>query len=224
MRTLRRHRRYSDRQGRRECRASQEQRAADRLVAPALVAALAGVALGARAAAAAESYALDPEHTTIAFLVSHIGYAKVLGRFMTAQGSFRFDEATGELADIDVSVAATSVSTDHEARDEHLRGHDFLNAERYAAITFVATHSKQTGDGTFEVAGELTLLGATRPFTLQATLNKSGEYPLGDRAHVLGVSARGTLQRSTFGMSYAVDNGWVGDDVEVIIEFEARRQ
>jgi polyisoprenoid-binding protein YceI len=196
----------------------------DRLVAVALVTALASVAPGGRAEAAAESYALDPEHTTIAFLVAHIGYAKVLGRFMTAQGSFRFDEATGELGDIDVTVAAASVSTDHEARDEHLRGNDFLNAERHAAITFVATDSKQTGDGTFEVAGELTLLGTTRPFILQATLNKSGEYPLGDRAHVLGVSARGTLQRSTFGMSYAVDNGWVGDDVEVIIEFEARRQ
>ena len=192
-----------------------------RLAAVALVTVLACIASG-RAAAAAATYVLDPEHTTVAFLVTHIGYAKVLGRFKTAQGSFRFDDTAGELGEIDVSVAAASVSTDHEARDEHLQGRDFLDSERHASITFVATGARRTGDRTFEIVGDLTLLGATRPFTLHATLNKSAEYPIGDRAHVLGVSARGTLRRSAFGMTYALDNGWVGDEVEVIIEFEAR--
>ena len=69
------------------------------------------------------------------------------------------------------------------------------------------------------------LLGVTQPVTLQVTLNKIGEYPFGNPIpYVVGVSVRGTVKRSAFGMSYAVDNGWVGDDIEVIIEFEAIRQ
>ena len=70
---------------------------------------------------------------------------------------------------------------------------------------------------------ELTLLGTTRPLTLEATLNKSAVYPIGDRAEVMGVSARGALKRSEFGMTYGVEGGLVGDDVEIIIEIEARR-
>jgi polyisoprenoid-binding protein YceI len=60
--------------------------------------------------------------------------------------------------------------------------------------------------------------------TLSATWNKSETYPIGGAAYVMGVSARGSLRRSAFGMNYAVENGWVGDDVEIIVEFEARRR
>jgi polyisoprenoid-binding protein YceI len=68
-----------------------------------------------------------------------------------------------------------------------------------------------------------TLLGRTRPLTLDATLNKIAAYPIGDRAEVVGVSARGSLKRSEFGMTYGVADRLVGDDVEIIIEIEARR-
>jgi len=168
-------------------------------------------------------YQLDPEHITVAFLVAHIGYAKVLGQFSSVAGSFRFDEAAGTIGDVEIIVETASVSTGHEARDRHLRSDDFLASERYPRMRFVAEGARRTGERTFEIEGQLELRGTTRPLTLAATLNKSGEYPLGDRAHVIGVSARGTLQRSEFGMTYAVDNGWVGDDVELLIELEARK-
>ena len=177
-----------------------------------------------QAQAAAARYELDPEHTTVAFLVGHLGNAKVLGRFTAVEGSFVFDEATGELADLTVTVGAESVSTDHDARDRHVQQRDFLHAERFPSITFTAAGAQRTGERTFAIAGELTLLGTTRPFTLDATLNKSAEYPIGDRVHVLGVYARGRLQRSQYGMTYGVDNGLVGDDVDVIVEIEARRR
>jgi polyisoprenoid-binding protein YceI len=76
----------------------------------------------------------------------------------------------------------------------------------------------------FEITGELALLGVTQPLTLQARWNKSDDYPIGRNAYAMGVSARGVLQRTDFGMDYAIDNGWVGNDVEIIIEFEAQRQ
>ncbi|HET7608031.1 MAG TPA: YceI family protein, partial [Gammaproteobacteria bacterium] len=82
---------------------------------------------------------------------------------------------------------------------------------------------QRTGESTFVVAGELTLLGKRRPLTLEATLNKSAPYPFGDRAEVMGVSARAKLKRSEFGMTYGVADDLVGDDVEIVIEFEARK-
>jgi polyisoprenoid-binding protein YceI len=90
-------------------------------------------------------------------------------------------------------------------------------------MTFTADGAQRTGERTFTVTGALTLLGTTRPLTLEAILNKSAPYPIGDRAEVMGVSARGSVKRSDFGMAYGVANNLVGDDVEIVIEIEARR-
>lgn len=169
-------------------------------------------------------YTLDPEHTTIAFLVAHIGYAKVLGVFKEIEGSFVFDEQSGELTDIAVSVNVDSVDTLHEARDEHLRSDDFLDARKFPEVSFRAEAARRLDARDYEVSGHLRLLDRELPMTLRATWNKGAEYPIGGRPYVIGVSARGELKRSDYGMSYGVDNGWVGDEVELIIEFEARRE
>lgn len=174
-------------------------------------------------------YTIDPEHLSIGFLVDHIGYARTLGLFRKAEGSFSFDEQTGELTELEVKVDTASVFTNHKKRDEHLRSADFFNSKEFPEMVFTARSARRTGDRTFEIAGQLELLGKTQPLTLEAIWNKSGEYPfggglLGGNPYVMGVSARGRLMRSAYGMSYAVDNGWVGDEVELIIEFEARRR
>jgi polyisoprenoid-binding protein YceI len=188
---------------------------------------LAGIAvvgsISCAAAAEPARYELDSAHTTIAFLVEHVGYAKTLGQFLSASGGFAFDAETGALSGVRVVVATDSVDTHHGARDRHLRSADFLDAEAHRSMTFTADGARRTGERTFAVTGELELLGMRRPLTLEATLNKSARYPIGDRAQTMGVSARGTLKRSEFGMTYGVADGLVGDDVEIVIEFEARR-
>jgi polyisoprenoid-binding protein YceI len=192
--------------------------------APPSAVALAAVIVGAAPAAAEPArYELDPAHLTIAFLVAHLGYAKTLGAFRTASGEITFDEATGTLSAVRVVVATDSVDTAHEARDRHLTSGDFFDSGKHPQMIFTAAGAQRTGERTFRVDGELELLGVRRPLTLEATWNKSAPYPIGDRALVLGVSARATLQRSDFGMSYGVANGLVGDDVEILIELEARR-
>jgi polyisoprenoid-binding protein YceI len=167
-------------------------------------------------------FELDPAHTTVALLVEHIGYAKTLGQFLRASGGYTFDEETGTLSSLRVVVETDSIDTHHEARDRHLKSGDFLDTASHPEMTFTAEGAQRTGDDTFAVTGELTLLGATRPLTLEATLNKRAPYPIGDRAEVMGVSARGTLKRSEFGMTYGVADNLVGDEVEIIIEIEAR--
>lgn len=185
----------------------------------------AAVVVAAAGAAAAEParYELDPAHTTIAFLVEHVGYAKTLGQFLRASGGYTFDADTGTLSAVRVVVATESVDTHHEARDRHLRSDDFLDSESHPEMAFTAQSARRTGERTFVVTGELTLLGTRGPLTLEATLNKTAPYPFGDRAEVMGVSARGTLKRSEFGMTYGVVENAVGDDVEIVIEIEARR-
>lgn len=169
-------------------------------------------------------YRIDPDHLSIGFLVDHIGYAATLGMFRKAEGSFRFDEETGAMTDLRVVVDTASVFTNHKKRDDHLRSADFLNSKEFPQMVFTASEALPTGERRYQVPGQLELLGQSRPLTLEVSWNKSGEYPFGGNPYVMGVSARGSFQRSDYGMNYAVDNGWVGDEVRLIIEFEAIRQ
>jgi polyisoprenoid-binding protein YceI len=179
------------------------------------------------AQAQAARYELDPDHTTVAFLVDHIGYAKILGMFRSARGSYRFDEATATLSEVRIEVETGSVFSNQRKRDDHLKGPDFLNSGEFPKMVFTASGAKKTGDKTFDITGQLELLGKSQPLTLQATWNKSAESPLGGplgKPYVMGVSARGSFKRSAYGMTYAVANGWVGDEIPLIIEFEAVRK
>ena len=170
-------------------------------------------------------YQIDPEHFSVGFLVDHLGYAKVLGTFRDSSGSYAFDENTGALSDVRLVVDARTVSTGHRRRDQHLASPDFLNAGEFREIVFKGATAKRTGERTFVVEGQLDLIGKTQPVTLNVTWNKSGKYELpGTDAYVMGVSARGNFKRSAFGMNYGIANGWVGDTVELIVEFEAKRK
>ena len=193
-----------------------------------LVAGLAWLAALASGPAAAQParYEIDPEHLSIGFLVDHLGYARVLGLFRAAKGSYTYDEKTGMLSEVRIEVDTASVFTNHRKRDDHLKGPDFLNSGEFPKMVFTAATAQRTGDRAFEIPGNLELLGRSQPMKLQASVNKLAKYELGTfrKPYVMGVSARGRFQRSAYGMSYALDNGWVGDDVEVMIEFEAHRQ
>ena len=186
------------------------------------VAILAGAALQTSAARAAPArYALDPDHMSIGFPISHVGFEKLLGTFREAHGTFVFDEQKPAVGDIDVTIKTASVFTNHDKRDEHLRKPDFLWAEKYPEITFRGTSAEQNGPRTGKVSGDLTLRGVTGPVVLDVVWNKSGQYPFGDMHYATGISARAKIKRSDFGMTYAVDSGLVGDEVEIILEFEA---
>ena len=178
--------------------------------------ALAAVSLFAPVAAHADAelYRLDPEHTSVGFLIGHVGYAKVIGRFDEAAGSFMYDPDTGFLSELRVTVATDSLDTGNEARDEHVRNADFLDVDQHPEMVFEAeAHvTEMAGDAASPLAsgtldGTLTLLGETRPISLEYTLNKAADYPFGHGDYTLGVSLRGALSRSDWGMDYGVANG-----------------
>lgn len=184
------------------------------------LASIIAASLGQAADAAPRTYDIDPEHAAIAFLVDHIGFAKVLGQFLTTSGTFVFDEETRELGEVSVAIDAKSVFTNDDRRDRHVISKDFLSANENPEITFTANGGTITSDLTGKVTGDLTIRGVTRPVTLDVVWNKSGAYPFGHQKHTMGVSARAKILRSEWGMDYA-QGGIVGDEVELIIEIEA---
>ena len=169
------------------------------LLAGAALAALAAIPL-AGAAEAADTYKLDPEHTNIVFATDHLGFAKLIGQFQEFDGSFTFDGSSVEGATVEVVVKTASVDTDHEARDKHLASPDFFNAQEFPEMTFKSTGVESSGDKTAKLTGELTLLGVTKPITLDVTFNKADANPMDPNVFIAGFSASGTLKRSDFGM------------------------
>jgi polyisoprenoid-binding protein YceI len=195
------------------------------------IAPLISVALLAASPARAEprSFVLDPEHSGFAIQIAHIGYENLIGLFLQSSGSFRFDEATGQMSDLEVAVKSASFFTGHKERDDHVKGPDFLNARQYPEIAYAGKSMERTGERTAVIHGELTIIGVTKPADVAVTINKLAEYPYtppGKSAnpYVMGISARAKFKRSDFGMTYGIDNGLVGDEVSLIMELEADRQ
>lgn len=182
------------------------------------------LALPTLGAAEPRTYHIDPAHFSVSFSVDHVDYADVIGLFLEAEGEFVYDEQRQTLTSGSATIQADSVFTNHQRRDEHVKDDDFLDVDRYPTIEFVADELTEVEDNRGTLTGNLTLLGETRPVTLDVQLNKADRYPFGHEKYTLGISATTELNRSEWGMDYAVDNGLVGDTVAVRLEFEAIRQ
>ncbi len=174
--------------------------------------------------AAGEEYEIDPEHFSVAFQIQHAGLADLVGLFTEAEGSFVFDEEALKVSDIKIEIAADSVFTAHKKRDRHLMSGDFLSAKEFPKINFVGTRATKTGPKTGEITGDLTLRGVTKPVTLSVEWVAGGPYMFSSRQYRVGINARATLKRSDFGMTYMVEQNGVGDNVTLIMGFEAIRQ
>lgn len=175
--------------------------------------------------ASEDEYIIDKSHFSIGFLVEHVGYAKTLGMFRDIDGSYIHDVKNKKINDINIVINTDSVFTNDEKRDEHLKSPDFLHVDKYPEMVFKATDIKINNDETI-INGNLTLLGITKPLVLTGKINKIGKYPFGGiiKPYVMGISAKGTIKRSDHAMMYAIKDNLVGDEIELIIEFEARRQ
>lgn len=170
------------------------------------------------AAAAPVDYKVDPAHTSVAFIINHVGFSNLIGRFNTVAGDLTFDKDAVEKSTLAVTIDTASVDTNHAKRDEHLKSPDFFNAKEFPKLTFKSTRIEKTGAATGKLYGDMTLLGVTKPVVLDVTFNKDGVSPA-SKLETAGFSARGTLKRSDFGMKYGVPA--IGDEVTLLIEAEA---
>src|SRR6266540_2755684 len=166
-------------------------------------------------------FAIDPGHSDVAFTVRHLMVSKVRGHFTRFQGELAL--APDPLASsVTATIELASIDTNNPQRDDDLRSANFFETDTYPTMTFRSAGIRHGEDG-FDVDGELTLHGVTRPVTLALDVNGFTRDPYGGTR--AGFSATTELDRGDFGISTNIpmDGGGVviGDRIQVFIEIEA---
>lgn len=167
------------------------------------------------------TYNLDPSHSSIGFTVRHMMVSKVRGQFDTFSATIEIAEEPTD-SKVSVEVDLSSINTNDENRDGHLRSADFFNVETHPKMTFTSTKVEQKGDE-WLVTGDLTLNGITKPLTLEVEFEGGTIDPWGNLR--IGFSAEGKLDREDWGVSWnqALETGGVlvGKEVKIAIDAEA---
>jgi polyisoprenoid-binding protein YceI len=171
--------------------------------------------------AVAADYTIDLTHSHILFMIDHVGFAKMIGLFTNFGGKFSFDPDNVPASKLMVTIKTDSLQTQFIPRDKDLKGADWFDVSEFPEMTFVGTEFVKKDERTGTITGKLTLRGITKPLTLDVVLNKIGQNPF-DKQNSAGFSARTTLRRSDFGITALL--GSIGDDVDIIIEIEAKRK
>jgi polyisoprenoid-binding protein YceI len=178
-----------------------------------------GSGLSTAASAAVETYVIDPVHSSVGFSVRHF-LTKVPGRFTQFSGTITVDRDNLENSSVTAAIDVGSVSTYSDKRDAHLKTPDFFDAAKFSTITFQSKSWKKTGDGMFDVTGDLTMHGVTKEVVLKVDLLGFGPGMMG--AQLSGWDASVTLNREDFGVNGPAMLGKaLGSDVGVTITIEA---
>lgn len=150
------------------------------------------------------TWTIDKAHTEIRFKAKHLMITTVTGEFKEYDATVDAtgDDFTG--AEISFSAKTSSVDTGMSQRDEHLRSDDFFNSETYPDLVFKANGMTKTGDGTYNVAGHMTIRDVTKPVTLNVELGGFVQDPWGQTK--AGFSFSGKLNRKDFGLKFHVVN------------------
>src|SRR5450432_515138 len=171
-------------------------------------------------AARAESFKVDPVHSFVVFKISHLDIGYVWGEFNGPTGTIAIDDSDAAKSSVQVEVKSDSLFTNAAGRDKHLKGPDFFDAKQFPTISFKSTSVKKTADNTYEVTGDFTLHGVTKPLTV--TLTKLGEgdkgAPMGYRG---GFETNFSIKRSDFGMSAMIP--MAGDEVKLMVDLEGTK-
>jgi polyisoprenoid-binding protein YceI len=170
-------------------------------------------------------YVLDSDHGKITWSVVHMGYSTYVGQFTGVTAKLHLDAANPAGSTLDAEVPVAGISTGNARLDTHLKTPDFFNAEKFATATFHATKIERTGPKTARIVGDLTLLGVTKPVTLEAEFLQAGPHPFA-KYYEVGFAAHGVVKRSEFGMTKFLSvpgmDGFVpvSDEVKLTIEGE----
>ncbi|HWO57868.1 MAG TPA: YceI family protein [bacterium] len=171
----------------------------------------------------AENYVFDRAHSYIGFAVTHFGLSRVKGNFSDFNGTINYDPANPAKSMVEVTVQAASIDTKAESRDKHLKSPDFFAVDSFPTLTFKSTSITPKNEKSFEVTGDLTMRGVTKPVTLNVELVGAMEDPMMGKR--LGFTASGRINRQDFGVAWnkTLDAGGlvVSNEVDLVLEVEA---
>jgi polyisoprenoid-binding protein YceI len=182
------------------------------------------IAIALPVLAYADTWRIDPMHTSVEFTVRHMMISNVKGQFQKTTGTIAVDGNDPASAKIDATIDASSIDTRVERRDADLKSPDFLDVAKYPTITFKSTKVEADGPGKWKVTGDLTLHGVTKPVVLDVeSSGKPIHDPMGNTR--AGASATTKINRSDFGLTYnkVLESGgvMVGDEIAISIDVEA---
>lgn len=164
----------------------------------------------------AANYEIDSAHTYPNFTISHLGFSTTHGRFDKTTGSLMMDQKAGK-GSVNVVIDASSINTGFLKRDKHLKSPDFLNVAEFPKITFKSTSVKFKGNGA-TVKGNLTIMGKSKPVTLDVARIKCGVHPF-NKKELCGFDATTKIKRSDFGIKYGLPA--IGDEMMISLQVEA---
>jgi polyisoprenoid-binding protein YceI len=168
----------------------------------------------------ADDYVIDTAHSGVSFQISHLGLSYIQGRFDDFSGKFTIDTSEPTKSSFSMAIKTESVDTNNSKRDEHLRSPDFFNAKQFPALTFMSTSVKGI-EGGYEVTGDLTLHGETKPVTFSLKGGKMAEFP--PKVTRTGFSSSQiVIKRSDFGVGKPMPV--LGDEVYITVSFEGTKK
>jgi polyisoprenoid-binding protein YceI len=178
------------------------------------------VVAGVGSASRADDYVIDAVHSGVTFQISHMGVSYIPGRFNQFSGNFTIDTSDPAKSSFSLTIKTESVDTNNSKRDEHLRSPDFFNAKQFPTITFASTAVKAV-EGGYEVTGDLTMHGETKPITFSLKGGKTAEFP--PKVIRTGfTSPQIVIKRTDFGVGKPMPV--LGDDVYIAISFEGTKK
>jgi len=165
---------------------------------------------------AADSYQNDGDHAFALFRVKHMDAGYSWGRFNGVSGSISWEAADPSKSTVSVSIAADSLDTHNDKRDQHLKGPDFLDAKQFSTLTFASQSFKKLSGESYEVTGTFTLHGVSKPLTVTVAKTGEGKDPWGNER--IGFETSFVIKRADFGMTNMP--GGVGDEVTIHLSVE----
>ena len=179
------------------------------------------IALAQDSSSVDNKYTIEKNHTSVMWIADHFGYSKVSGKFTDISGEIIFDEKKPQNSSVQVEIKTDSIATGLPKFEEHLKSKDFFDVKTFPTAKFVSKKIVVEGKkNKAQIVGDLTLLGTTKEVVLKAEFNKSAPNPMSQKP-TIGFSAKTTINRSDFGIKYALPG--VADKVELVIEVEANR-
>jgi polyisoprenoid-binding protein YceI len=160
-------------------------------------------------------------HSGVTFQIKHADVSWIPGRFNEFAGEFTLDPADPAKSSFKMTIKPDSVDTNNAKRDGHLKSPDFFNTKQYPTIEFAST-SVAPAEGGYQVTGNLTFHGETKPVTFVLKGGNETEFPKGVKR--TGYTTNFTIKRSDFGVAKKVGEKMLGDDVWVNISFEATKK
>lgn len=172
--------------------------------------------------AAAEKYLIDNKnaHASILFFIKHLNYSYLTGRFDNFSGDFSYDPSDLKSSQVNVTVETFSINTNFADRDAHLRSADFLNVARYPLASFVSKSVLVKDKDSFDLLGDLTLNGITKPFTITAKKVGEGQDPWG--GYRAGFEGKAEFKLADFNINFDLGPG--AETLSLIINIEGIRQ